>query len=358
MKVYFTFELYQNSGIGDQLGAQLAHLYALGSACGWQYVHLYSTQFKRHVNPLLDRLGKRIKSKGLIEGYLGLSNTDDFPQVDGVHNVSISTLLDNANSISDVNNNLYDSIITSSEKFILSSESPEVLIIIDLGTFFHQHINKIHKVLNSSWSQILLQAAPYLKARSKALANNRARSLSTPYTVLHIRLGDSICIDTHYGQLVLHGNKLYRSLSEYSIAVNSTDPNRKPACNPIEISLLARDLIKNADMRKHPVYLISDGFASSVNLILYHMSNKILSPHHAFCALLSLGSLRRKYQSSFEWIPKERRLIGESVANTIRSIELISNASLVLCNSGGFSHTIHNLYNSNCEANSFLWIQV
>ena len=34
MQVYFTFKTFSDAGIGDQLGAQFAHLFALGAFVG------------------------------------------------------------------------------------------------------------------------------------------------------------------------------------------------------------------------------------------------------------------------------------------------------------------------------------
>ena len=351
--VYFTFKTSRYSGIGDQIGAQFSHLYSLGRQCGWSYVHLAPFDFDRRTPG--SQGGKGLSS---IVEYLGLDLTDPRPNVDFETSILLSKLIEDASSIQQVCNrinllvNTYISTADCNGNF-----NSSILLHIEIDGNYGCLIPVIQRLTGMSWSKTLQFAgATYLQAK-RASKVNCIENL--PFAVAHIRIGDCVRIDIASCPVILHGDKVYTSLARYNQEIGLSDPSRvsKIAFRPFDFLETVGTLMRARSIQPERLYLVSDGFKSTKRCILSYIRHRQLSLNTGLSALRKVNELERMFLSAAKWVPLSQRIIGEESQNTLSSIDLFSNASLVMCNTGGFSNTIYNIYNPNCSSrDSFAWL--
>jgi hypothetical protein len=88
-----------------------------------------------------------------------------------------------------------------------------ILVDIVLGDNYHALITVMQRLTGMNWAQTLRFAGTaYLqntKVSSKSFAKRQL------IAVAHVRIGDSVRIDTEICPVILHGNMVYTSLSKY-----------------------------------------------------------------------------------------------------------------------------------------------
>jgi hypothetical protein len=370
MSANFTFDLISGSGIADQLGTQFAHLYTLGVKCGWNYKHLKAITLNRSLLcvPTKRRAARNLSrilgfhlpvrhngclGTGALIEYLGLSVSslgEDPPHT----KISLDDLLGDSKSIDEIKIKLRKGCGAPNASF-------DPLLWITIDRSFHSKLDRIHRLLQMSYEQVLDFAGEnFLKPR---LSDKQVRPLFTnlhksdeQVAVIHLRLGDSLYLPTTKGCIILHGLKSYRTVSEFYENVKAVDPNRTPWFDPYLVSYqVQRELTIRGISLEH-CYLISDGFELSRKAInIAGSSGKI--PRGLFLAAKrKIDELEQQFSEAFHWIPRENRVIGEGDYETIQSIELIRFADLILCNNGGFSYVIHRLYQERRSGTSFVFL--
>lgn len=352
-KIYYTFQVLRHSGIGDQVGAQFSHLYTLGHQCGWVYVHLTPFDFDR-------RTPGRQSDKGLssIAEYLGLACTDPKPCVNLETTILLSRLIEDASSIQDVRNRLKHFVgkhIGISE--IDAGINSSILVNIEVVGNYGGLIPLIQRLTGMNWEKTLhFAGATYLQAKRPSLVS---RFENSPIAVAHIRIGDSVRIDTESCPVILHGDKVYTSLARYQQEIGPSDPSRvsKIAFRPFDMLETVKTLIQASCIQPARLYLVSDGFSATRRCILSYIWHRQLSLNIGILALRKISEYERMLANAMRWVPLSQRIIGEEPHKTLSSIELFANASLVMCNTGGFSNAIFNIYNPNCSVrDSFIWL--
>ena len=351
--IYFAFKTFKSSGIGDQIGAQFSHLYSLGRHCGWTYVHLAPFDFDRRTPGSPG--GKGLSS---IAEYLGLGFSDPRPDVNVEITILLANLIEDASSIQQVcymMNSLVDNYISTAD-IDVRMNSP-VLIHIGIDGNYGGLVPVMQRLTGMNWAKTLQFAgSTYLQAKR---ADRVSRFDNYPIAVAHIRIGDSIRIDTASCPVILHGDKVYTSLARYQQEIGSSDPSRasKIAFRPFDFFETVKTLMLASCIQPEHLYLVSDGFKATKFCILSHIWHHRLSLGIGILALRKVNELERMFSNAIKLVPPSQRIIGEDPQNTLSSIELFASSSLVMCNVGGFSNTIFNIYNPRCSGGgSFAWL--
>lgn len=357
MQVYFTFKTFNDAGIGDQLGAQFAHLFALGSLCGWTYVHLTPIRFNRQ------NFGRRhfdVNDSSILHNvacHLGLNLATKEPLVDNKITANLSSLICNINHISQTNDRILEILDKSGANSSGRQECEySVLLEILLDDNYHAFIPAIKALTKMSWTQILqFSGAAFLQ---KQLSSTSLKTCNSQhFAVAHVRIGDSIRIDTPFCPIILHGKEVYTSLMDYRHAIGSVDPGRRPYFNPFDLSDGIDSLLHARGLKRDSLVIISDGFKTTKQCILAHMRSRRLSLRIAISALRSIYRLESIFFRTIKDIPPSRRIIGEDSDSTLKSIKLFSSAKFLMCNSGGFSNVIFHLYNPKAQTDdTFAWL--
>lgn len=351
--IYFSFKTFRFSGIGDQIGAQFSHCYSLGCHCGWTYLHLAPFEFDRSTP---GSNGKKCLSN--VSEYLGLSVTDPWPYDILETSVSLSSLVETASSLQQVRdrmNLLVSRAIGSAD--CEDSISRSILVHIELDASYHSLIPRIQQLTGLNWEKTLqFSGLNYL--RSKKVDHVRCFE-NNQIAVAHIRLGDCIRIDTDTCPVILHGHMIFTSIARYQQEIGSVDPSRvsRITFRPFDFLERVKTLLQVSCIQPERLYLVSDGFKATKRCILSHVLQRNLRPHIGFSALRKLNALERMFENASKWVPLSQRIIGEDPHHTLLSIDLFSRASLLMCNSGGFSNAIHHVYSpSSAEPDSFVWL--
>jgi len=357
VQVFFTFKTFSDAGIGDQLGAQFAHLFALGNLCGWTYVHLAPIRFNR--KNLGARHSKSNEPLNLynVACFLGLNLQAKKPLVDDTIVVSLSHLICNACSLSEVNDRVQGILKKPKLKGISAQDnSISVLLEIELDNNYHALIPNIEALANMSWTQVLQYSGAIFLQRQLGSKFPISHNLQ-PYAVAHVRIGDSIRIDTPYCPVILHGREVYTSLLEYRKAVGLVDPGRQPYFNPFDLSAKIDNLLLAKGFKRESLIIVSDGFDTTKACIWAHMRSRRLKLRIGISALRAICRLESMFFGSIKDISLSRRIIGEDSYSTLESIKLFSNAAFLMCNSGSFSNVIFNLYNPIAQSQvAFSWL--
>lgn len=351
--IYFSFKTFAQSGIGDQIGAQFSHCYSLGHQCGWTYVHLEPFQFDRRTPGC-----QRQKGLSSIAEYLGLSFADQRPYVSLEVTILFSTLIRDASSIQHVRNNL--NLLVNRSVGASDADAGingSLLLHIELDENYHALIPSIQRLTGMNWEETLrFSGENYLQHKR---ASGACRFNSPRFAVAHIRIGDCVRIDTQYCPVILHGDKVYTSLGRYQDELGLIDPSRvsKIAFKPFDFLETVRRLMQASCIQSEQLYIVSDGFKASKRCVLSHVFRRKLRLDIGILALLKLNELECMFANAIKWVPRSQRIIGEEPHNTLLSIELFSKTSLLMCNTGGFSNAIYNVYNPGCAAGgAFEWL--
>lgn len=356
-KVYFTFCTNNYAGIGDQLGAQFAHVYALGQHCGWTYVRLAPFRFDRMFSLNRFTLTGGNGSLDAVANYLGLDTTDEEPLVHHKIEIDISHLINDSPSVLEMNDRIHH-VINLREKNIHPAEKEDISVLVEikLGNEYGLHLSAIQERTSMDWDKtIQFAGSSYLQNQLTAQA--LGFDSEQPFAVAHIRFGDSIKIDTPYCPVILHGHQLYTNLSRFQAEIGAIDKRRVPFMNPNHLLNRVNSLIQAKGYDRDSLYIVSDGFKTTKACIWGHIRKRRLDLRTGFSALREAYRLERMFYNSIKLIPLSRRIIGEDPDKTLGSIKLFSRASFLMCNSGGFSSTIFNLYNPLAkEDGHFEWL--
>jgi hypothetical protein len=357
IQVYFTFKTFSDAGIGDQLGAQFAHVFALGSLCGWTYVHLSPIGFNRRNFGSWFSKADDMSSQHNVSSLLGLNLTSVPPLVDKKIVVNLSSLISDARCKSQVNDRLLE-ILNKPKTNTLSRQESEssVLLEIELDENYHALIPTIEALVEMSWTQVLqFSGEAFLQRQCSSISSTSP--FSHPCAVAHVRIGDSIRINTPFCPIILHGREVYTNLSEYRRIIGSVDPGRQPHFNPFDLADRMDSLLFAKGFKRESLFIVSDGFKTTKACILAHMRSRRLNLRMAISALRSIDRLESMLFRVIRDIPPSRRIIGEDSDSTLKSIKLFSSADFLMCNSGGFSNVIFNLYNPMAQADdAFAWL--
>jgi len=357
LRVYFAFETNRHAGVGDQLGAQFAHVYALGRQCGWTYVRTAPIQFDRPCSAGRYGISMGRMDLDTIIQYLGLNAVEDRPVVDHTINIQIADLIRDAGSVSEVNDRIVKEASSRQSDINRAEVVPmKVLVNIDLGSQYYRCIPMIQNLTNMNWEQTLQFAgASYLRHQMKqqAMPIDYGRDIA----VAHIRIGDSIVIDTPHCPVILHGNNFFTSLVAFQEQIGSVDSKRTPTFNPIRLSESMQSLLRDYGYSRESLFITSDGFKTTKACIWSHIRSRKLGIRIGISALTEIYRLERMFQESISWIPYSQRIIGEEPEKTLESIRLFAQADFLMCNSGGFSNVMFHLYNPMAQAGDrFVWL--
>jgi len=357
MQVFFTFKTFSDAGIGDQLGAQFAHVFALGSLCGWTYVHLSPIGFNRWNFTTRHSKADDMSSPHNASSLLGLNLTSAPPSVDIKIVANLSTLISDARCVSLVNDRLLE-ILNKPKTIQINRQESEssVLLEIELDSNYHAFIPTIESLVEMSWTQVLqFSGEAFLQRQCSSISSTPF--FSHPCAVAHFRVGDSIRIDTPFCPIILHGREVYTNLSDYRRIVGSVDPGRRPHFNPFDLADRMDSLLIARGFKRESLFVVSDGFKASRACIVAHMRSRRLNLRLAISALNSINRLESMFLRVIRDIPPSRRIIGEDSDSTIKSIKLFSSADFLMCNSGSFSNVMFNLYNPMAQADdAFAWL--
>ena len=357
MQIYFTFKTFSDAGIGDQLGAQFAHLFALGSLCGWKYVHLSPTIFNRRNYGSRHSETDGMSNLHNVASFLGLNLTSKQPLIGKKISTTLSMLICDARCLSQVNDRLLE-ILNQSGYGRIGKEGNELpgLVEIDLGKNYHSLIPAIEGLIKMSWTQALQYSGESFLQR-KLNPKCLSPAIHERSAVAHVRIGDSIRIDTPFCPIILHGREVYTSLSEYRHIVGTVDSGRRPYFNPFDLTDRIDALLYARGLNRETLVVVSDGFKTTKACILAHMRSRRLSVRIAISALRSVYRLESMFFRAIRDIPPSRRIIGEDSNSTLKSIIKFSSADFLMCNSGGFSNVIFNLYNPIAKVDdAFAWL--
>jgi hypothetical protein len=175
--------------------------------------------------------------------------------------------------------------------------------------------------------------------------------------VVHLRIGDSIRLDTRYCPVILYGDKIYTDLEHYYAEVGQVDPRRHPEFNPYDLSQAVRGVLASRGGLDAETYLVSDGFTSSKRWIMNHIYSRRIPMRVGISALRCVNALEKRFGAAFEWIPESRQIIGEGQEATIKTIDLLASAATIITNSGGFRNVIHYLYSQSPAEGGFVWLK-
>ncbi len=293
-----------------------------------------------------------------VAEYLGLSFIDERPCVDAETTILLSSLIESASSIQQIRNkmNLLENRLTESVDTD-TSMNRSVLVHIELDGNYHALIPSIQRLTGMNWDETLRYSGEnYLQAKR---SSRLSRFENHPIAVAHIRLGDCVRIDTQSCPVILHGDRVYTSIARYQQEIGSIDPSRvsKIAFKPFDFLESVKTLMQASSIQPERLYIVSDGFKATKRCVLSHVLHRKLSLDIGILALRKLNELERMFANAIKSVPLSQRIIGEEPQNTLLSIELFSKAALVMCNTGGFSNAIYNIYNRGRAAGgSFAWL--
>jgi hypothetical protein len=282
--IYYSFDLFDGSGIADQLGAQFAHIYSLGRACGWHFVSLKPVRFARQVasNGLLSTRDKEGLSQ--VSAFLGLEAIDPHPPFKHRIDVALKSLINGVSSVQDINNRVES--LTSScsgDSKSDSSPCPAILVKIILDNDYHSLIPAIQGLTGLGWAKTLqLAGMTYLRDRSGIPHSNVITD--NPLTVAHIRIGDSVRIDTPYCPVILHGDKIFTSITTYWNEIGAIDKSRvgKSLFRPYDFSALIASHLEAKGYHVSSLFLVSDGFSGARASLCRHITSRRLGACRTF----------------------------------------------------------------------------
>lgn len=361
-KVFFTFQTFQESGIADQLGCQFAHLYALGIACGMQYIQVKPFVFNRQACFYSRRKHALIKVFEIsrvakLKLYRNLFSLDPIVKLLGLDvdssleesktrkiKVSLNKLLDNASSLPTVTERI-NQIANNT-----STDSASVVLFLETDHSFYDMLPNIRRLCGLKYEQILDLAHNYLwlKSHQNIDAAVLDKSISPDTVSIHIRIGDSIFLPTDSGPLILHGAEIFFSLDDYVSTIMSVDSSRNPFFYPYELSWRIKRFCAAKGIDLSNVCLLSDGFAATTSAL--HRAKPRIIAELGLKGYLSSQSLVHKYEllfrKAFAWVPKHRVIIGENASSTAETICRLATSRLNISSNGGFAYSIQKLYGS------------
>jgi len=356
-KVYFTFKTDSYAGIGDQLGAQFAHVYALGRHCGWNYVRLAPFRFDRQIDLGRHNLSGGTARLDVVADYLGLNTAEEQPLVDFKIEINYSDLICNSPSVPEINDRIHH-LIHPREKNTHRAEYDDISVLLEihLDNGYGLHLPIIQKLTSMNWDKTL-QFAGSTHLQHQLNRQAQGHHNGEPIVVAHIRLGDSIRIDTPYCPVILHGKQLYTNLSTFEDKIGTVDERRSPTFSPYNFSHRIQSLLRAKGFDRESLFVVSDGFKTTKACIWGHIRNRRLGLRTGVSALREVYRLEAMFCSSIKWVPLSQRIIGEEPDKTLESIKLFSRAAFLMCNSGGFSSAIFNIYNPVAqEDGTFEWL--
>ena len=359
----FSFEITPGAGLADKLGVQFAYLYTLGTRCGWRYrliepisfnrAQLYYSRQRRLLQKLVAILGlertrwyiNRFTGQPISE-FLGFGSPDaSLSDYGTIVDISLDELINDAKCLQDIKTRAYQSLPYSSD----DEDRPRTLLRIQKGQNFYTLRDRISTILSSPAGDVIdFAGGQYLREK---LVKNWPGLVSHSFSgnklaLAHLRLGDSLCLPTDKGLVILHGNVCYFSFDEYHKKVKPIDPERFPWFDPYQLSFRIERELENRRIGADSLFIISDGFKSSREALnrAAKRHSAVLPPDLTRSAHRKINELERQFKKAFAWVSADNFIIGEGNIQTIQSIDLISKADLILCNSGGFSAFLGRLY--------------
>jgi len=364
----YSFNLLSNRGISDQLAAQFSHLFVLGEHCGWSFKQISPFRFPR-CQPSTPPRGKALRALSKIKRLaLGTSPQPDVDDPVAValglnHDISeksaltleltIGKALASASSLDDFAGKV-EAKISALTALQSPSELPHIIINVDYS--YYTQLEKLYSFLDVSRKEIIDFAGEkylrpnYQKSKMLRLAKGNTSIHSPP--LVHIRIGDSLYLDTSEGPLVLHGSGvIYTSLLDFERSILSVELARSPWLDPDHLAAQILRELNHRGLDSSSLLLVSDGFSRSRSVL----KNLIKSSKyaHARKALISglrrIDDIERQFFRSFDWVPADNFCVGEATNQTIEAIDKIMNASLLFSSNGGFSTSIQNIYKKSSE---------
>jgi hypothetical protein len=372
----FTFEISSSAGLADQLGAQFSYMYTLGESCGWRYRLINPvTSSRRFVgqNPwkriLIEKANSNLRrlripcfayryDSSQIYDFLGLrkkqATESDYRYV---VDAPLKQLLEGATSPQNINERV-NRILTG--KGIGDTETSQILLRLVKDNSYYLLMSSICEAIGLSDVQILEYAGehflrPHLNRETCGFLPKDGKN--EELSLAHIRLGDSIYLPTEEGLIILNGSMAYLSFSDFYKEVRTTDTHRFPWCDPFLMSDRIEGELRARSFELSSLHLISDGFRSSHKALRTAARSGIsgLTPSLVRAGHRKIVELERQFETAFKWIPEEKKVIGEGSRETIQSLDLIMRARLILCNSGGFSAYISQIYSAKERKTPFTW---
>lgn len=407
----FTFSITPHAGLADKLAIQFGFIYALGTSCGWRFrliepvVCIRQEQYDSRRRKLVKKIARltgvqrtsfyrKVFPMDSLSCYLGLDKAEASSSDYGlILEMPLADLLADANSVADINRKLEPRLEASE----LQQQSPRdhelqeglnpisdeahdaldrksrVLLKITKDRSFYLLLDRIKAVLEMDGGDIIAIAGegylrPNLLRHGSAslppgqLSNQTRQLMETTslqsIVLVHLRLGDSLYLSTPEGYLILHGRMSYFSFQEYFEKVKPIDPDRFPWFDPYQVSHKVRMELDQRNIDPASTYVISDGFASSRATVKKTARTYPERLGGAFQAAAQrrIDELEQEFYRAFDWVPRERMVIGEGNEETILSIHLIAHCRLILCNSGGFSLFMSHIYGNPQAKPEFVWL--
>ncbi|MEJ8566279.1 hypothetical protein [Elongatibacter sediminis] len=179
---------------------------------------------------------------------------------------------------------------------------------------------------------------------------HRERSGRTPPSpegiriVLHVRRGDRSIVELPDRKLILHGNRVYEDEVAYQNEIVRLEPDFRHTQTRHYVNVL-REITAALGTAPASLTVLSDGHGRTLFALIDAVARGLVQisrseRHH----LRRLATQWRDEMQSLPWQGPVNRIIGESVADTLRSIDALATADLVIHDAGGFSRVVHRLY--------------
>jgi hypothetical protein len=289
-----------------------------------------------------------------IADFLGLGIAEEWKHE--MLLVSLEKILEGASTLQDVQDNVIKLITTKTKHSGTSKAEGRLLVWIQVDYSYHSHISQIESLLAMEWPDVLrFTGKNYLRGRRRGNPESVVNPCP-PVVAVHLRIGDSLYVDTPCGCLILHGSCHFSSVADFVDKVRTVDPGRSPWFDPYQISFLIERELKERKIPSDSVYLVSDGFESARVTIDHIKPDEIVSIDLLVAARRRVEELEKQFHQAFQWVPKDRLVLGEGHAQTLEAVKIFTFADTILCNNGGFSNVLHYIYKSEESDNSFVFL--
>jgi hypothetical protein len=375
---YFTIIVNEHCGIADKLHNRFITLMSLGTACGLHYVHS-PFNFGRSNNAWWKRLARRIHAQLFFR--LGIllhpsihrsfnnskSAISKYREVQACEVYQFLGLRQFKPVISEPQFNDYDRVeidvacyfafnkvvdIKAFSQFIASQGNPRnsrKIYFLHSGDGFYDQFNRIKQFLNSSAAGELEKAMSQLRTQfwNVPVRSATRGSDDEPLIrlVIHIRVGDRCAIGLPTRKLVFFGERI---TTEAPLPAE----NNASADYGDGLAMLSkcRDLIqritKELADHKYSCVVISDGYERALFCLTKAMSQGRIKLNAL--EVRTIREFQRDLQAGWRDIvgmKSTQVILGESLKDTLASVDAISQADVLVRGQGGFSWAMHKLYN-------------
>jgi len=289
-----------------------------------------------------------------IVTFLGLGRTEEWNHDKLL--MPLEQMLKGASTLQDVQDNVTRLIAIKTKPSETPKAEDRLLIYIMIDNSYHSHIGQIESLLGMGWPDVMrFTGKSYLRDRRRENPELAVNPLQ-PIAAVHLRLGDSLYVDTPCGCLILHGSRYFISVADFVDTVQSIDPGRSPWFDPYQISFMIERALKEKGISRSSVYLVSDGFEAARVAIGQIKPDETVSIDLLNAARRRLDEMEKQFHQAFQWVPKTRMLLGEGHSQTLEAVKLFTSADTIFCNNGGFSNVLHHIYKSEESRQSFIFL--